>query len=75
MCALYKAYMHYIYIRKSCVKQCLDALVFMLMTRLVFTKCAHKQVQEQLYYSYAFVACNFLQKSDMSMVYMSVKLK
>ena len=28
----------------GCVKQCLEALVFMLVTRLAFTKFAHEQV-------------------------------
>ena len=32
------------YLSKSCVEQCLKALVFMLVTRLAFTKFACKQV-------------------------------
>ena len=46
--ALCKSYMHYMCISKSCVKQCLKALIFMLMTKLAFTKSAFEQVWEQL---------------------------
>ena len=44
--------MYYAYVSQSCVKQCLRAIVFMLVMRLVFIKFAQKQVQEQLYYSH-----------------------
>ena len=37
ICALYKVYMHYTYVSKSCVEQCLEALMFMHVTRLAFT--------------------------------------
>ena len=49
-CVLSKTYMHYIYVSKSCAKRHLEAIVFMFMMRLTFTKFA----QEQLYYSHVF---------------------
>ena len=37
------------YVNKNCVEQCLEALAFMLMMRLAYTKFAREQVREQLY--------------------------
>ena len=44
MYALFKTYVHCMYVSKNSVEQCLKALMFELMTRLAFTKFAYKQV-------------------------------
>ena len=75
----------HIYANKSCVKQCLDALVFVLVLRLAFIIFACSQIEKQMHYSCAFACKNdmymahkFLTKisgKQTRLVHASVKLK
>ena len=58
---------YYMYVSKSCVKQYLKAIVYMLVTRLAFMYVC-EQVQEQLHFSHALASklCRITRKELIS---------